>query len=81
MDSVEGINMNKKYNTLADRTTAEMVNEYMMSSYNLFKNIHPECGGFSVTVTEEGEGVRTNIELLVPKNEEDRDWKDIINVH
>ena len=59
--------MNTKYNNLADKTAADMMNGYIMCAYNTMKAVHPECGGFSVDVTEVDEGVRTKIQLLVPK--------------
>lgn len=73
--------MNKKYDNLADKTSAEMVAEHMASSFGLIKSVHPECGGFSATVTMKGDNVLTSIDLLVPKEEEGRDWNDILEIH
>ena len=59
--------MSTKYNSVADKTAIQMVDEYVMHAYNTIKAVHPECGGFSLEVTEEGDKVRTRIDLLVPK--------------
>lgn len=66
---MECLEMNKKYDSLADKTAAEMANEHLLSAYELFKSVHPECGGFSAEVTEIDEDgtTRTRIGLLMPQ--------------
>lgn len=61
--------MNEKYDSLADKTVAELANEHLLSVYELFKSVHPECGGFSAEVTEINEDgtTRTRIGLFMPQ--------------
>ena len=54
-----------KFDNIVDRTTGEMIGEYLESGYNLIKQSHPECGGFVGIVMELPNGdVKVNIDLL-----------------
>lgn len=70
--------MKDKYDTRVDRTAAEMANEYLQRAYELFKSVHPECGGFTAEVVEVGDdgSVQTKIDLLVPQGTRDREEGD-----
>lgn len=54
-----------EFDNIADRTTAEMIGEYLERGYGLIKHSHPECGGFVGTVMELSNGdVKVSIDLL-----------------
>lgn len=54
-----------KFDNIVDRTTGEMIGEYLERGYGLIKHSRPECGGFVGTVMELPNGdVKVNIDLL-----------------
>ena len=72
METREGNNndttlkMNEKYDSLAHRTAAEMIQEYVESAYNCIKTVLPNCAGLSVEIKEiDDDGTtRTNVDVI-----------------